>query len=353
MRIIFDLDDTVSIHRNRDYANAAPIQATVDRMRELKDDGCEIYIYSARGQNSCHGDLELIEQRNRAQIENWLKTHDVPCDKLIFGKPLGDLYVDDKGVSLDDFLNGSYERLKGNSGADIYRAGNRVVKKCKDARQQADWYEQAKRIGIATPKVISVVLDTISVEYIDGTNGGTKRLTAAEIYKIISLIMLMSTKKSGYTFDTDALIRRARQHLEATGSGGKFSKLFEYINSRKEKYAAAASFCHGDLSLSNIIFDGDKIYLIDPSVNTKYSSYLLDFAKLLFSLDGGERFLHGKSQYMIPLLREYTQMLSENGILTTVQALEAVYWIRLLLYTDNKERRKEIIAKAEELEEQL
>lgn len=353
MRIIFDLDDTISIHRNRDYANAAPIQATVDKMRKLKKDGCEIYIYSARGQNSCHGDLELIEQRNRAQIENWLKTHDVPCDKLIFGKPLGDLYVDDKGVSLDDFLDGDYERLKGNSGAEVYRAGKRVIKKCKDARQQADWYEQAKAIGITTPKVISVVLDTISIEYIDGTSGGAKSLTGAELYRVISAIMLMSAKKAGYTFDADALIRRANRHLEATGNGGKFSKLFDYINSRKDKYAAAASFCHGDLSLSNTIFSGGKIYLIDPSVNDEYSSYLLDFAKLLFSLDGGERFLHGKAQYMTPLLREYTQMLSENGILTMVRALEAVYWIRLLMYTDGRERRTEIIAKAEEIEQQL
>ena len=69
----------------------------------MKDDGWEIVIYSARGQVSCKGDLKEIERKNRPVVEEWLKRHNVPCDELVFGKPIGDIYIDDKGMSLDDF----------------------------------------------------------------------------------------------------------------------------------------------------------------------------------------------------------------------------------------------------------
>lgn len=359
MRIVFDLDDTISIHTNRDFANASPIQETIKKIRALKKDGCEITIYSARGQSSCKGDLALIEERNRRQVETWLKKYDVPYDQLLFGKPLGDLYVDDKGVSLEDFLVGKYGKLKGNSGSEIYRAGNRVIKKCKDAAKQAEWYAQAKVLGIKTPAVYSVVLDTISMEYINGETGAERTLHTGDIYGIASLAMLMSLKKDGYTFDTDALKRRAEEHLQSCGRGGLFQKLFSFLEANKDKYGAEASFCHGDLSLSNIIYAGGDIYLIDPITNDRYSSYLLDLAKLRFSLNGGEDFLHperaqhDKRTDYPTLLSEYSQMLDENGFEEKVIALEAIYWIRLLKYTAEAERRDVAIRKAQELEESL
>jgi hypothetical protein len=35
----------------------------------------------------------------------WLTQWNIPCNELILGKPLADLYIDDKGVFHKDWLN--------------------------------------------------------------------------------------------------------------------------------------------------------------------------------------------------------------------------------------------------------
>ena len=355
MKIVFDLDDTISVHYNRDFANAVPIKETVEKIRKLKRDGCEIYIYSARGQNSCQGDLALIEKRNRAQIEDWLEKNNVPHDRLIFGKPLGDLYVDDKGISLAEFLCGEYGMLKGNSGSEVYRAGDRVIKKCRDARQQADWYAKAQEIGIKTPKVISVVLDTISIEYVNGETGNKKKLSKAELGQIASQIMLMSLHRADTPFDSLGYIAFTKKRLALAGWECCFGKLLAYLKENADVFSKNSTFSHGDLSLSNTIFSKNGLYLIDPSVRTEYSTFLNDFAKLRFSLDGGEQLLHGgeRPQEYDTRLSELSEILSENGWSRITKAMEAVHWIRMLGYFERDEDREKIWRKAKELEAEI
>lgn len=350
MRAVFDLDDTISRHKNRDFANAEPIVATIEKIRQLKEDGWEIVIYSARGQNSCKGDLELIEKRNRGQVETWLQKHSVPYDELRFGKPLGDIYVDDKGVSLLDFLAGKYEKLKGNSGSEIYRAGNTVYKTCKDAAAQAEWYRQARELGVKVPEVYSVVLNTISMEHIAADDG---KIEKRQLYSLVSTVMLFSLKRAGYKFEPEALIRRAEEHLETYNGDANFENLWSYIRGNTEEYRKAASFCHGDLSLSNVIISGGEAYLIDPIISEEYSSYLLDFAKLRFSMDDGEKFLHGESPDYTALLSEMDEILSQNGLAEKIKALEAIYWLRLLKYTESPVKKHRAVAKAKALEAEL
>lgn len=355
MTFVFDLDDTISRHRGRDFEHATPISATIEKIRQLHAAGHQIVVYSARGQNSCKGDLALIEERNREQVERWLYLNGVKYDRLVFGKPLGDVYVDDKGVALPDFLAGEYGELSGNSGAEIYRAGTRVIKKCGDAQAQADWYEEARSLGVRTPTVYSVVLGKVDMEYVEGEAGNRRTLEPGDICRIASIPMLFSMRRSGYRFDVNALVARAYDHLASARSGDDFRLLFSYLYSREGHYRCNASFCHGDLSLSNVIWTPEGPCLIDPIVKPEYSSYLLDLAKLMFSLDGGERFLHGGAE---PIgtgaaLARLTCLLAESGTEELVRALEAVYWIRLLKYTPEPERREKAIRKAKEIEAEL
>lgn len=355
MRIVFDLDDTISIHKNRDYKNAAPIEATVRKIRKLKEDGCEIIIYSARGQNSCKGDLQLIEKRNRPQIEEWLRRHDVPCDELVFGKPLADLYVDDKGISLDEFLKADFGKLEGNSGATVSRAGNRVIKKCEDAREEADWYAKAKEIGIKTPKVLSVVLDTINLEYIEGEQGNRKKLTAADLWQIISQIMLMSLHKSESIFDMHGYKNFIKGRLAIAGWENQYEKLFQFLTENESKIQKESTFSHGDLSLSNVIFASQGVFLIDPKPRKEYSTFLNDFAKLRFSLDGGEQLLHEgtRPDEYEDRLKQLDEMLTAKGWNKIVNAMEAAYWIRLLGYFRKNGELETIKEKSKELEAKL
>lgn len=352
MRFVFDLDDTISVHKNRDFVNAKPIDATIDKIRTLKAGGAEIIIYSARGQNSCRGDLQLIEERNRTQVETWLTEHNVPCDRLVFGKPLGDVYVDDKGISLTEFLQGEYSKLDGNSGAEVYRAGDKVLKRSADAQQAADWYAEARAIGLNVPKTNSVVVNTLDIEYLDGEPGNQRKLSHGDLSQIVSQIMLMKLHRSAEPFDTDGYTEFILQRLAIAGWQDDFPVLLGYIRDKAESIRRESSFGHGDLSLSNVIFVGQAVYLIDPSPRKAFSTYLMDFAKLMFSLDGGEQLLHGgaRPEEYDARLVELEQMLGDNGWLDTVRAMEAVHWIRMLGYFTDRETIRE---KAKAAEAQL
>ena len=42
-------------------------------------------------------------------LEKWLYFNDVKYHELIMGKPAGDYYIDDKNLSIDQFVNGEFE----------------------------------------------------------------------------------------------------------------------------------------------------------------------------------------------------------------------------------------------------
>lgn len=353
MNFVFDLDDTISRHKNRDYPNAMPIEDTIEKIRRLSEAGCTITIYSSRGQNSCKGDLALIEERNRGQVEEWLARHHVPYDRLVFGKPLGDVYVDDKGVGLEEFLWEEYVPLYGNSGAEVFRAGKRVLKRCASAKEEAEWYEKARQIGLRVPKVNSVVLDCIDLDYIDGVPGNVKMLSTKDLYSIVSQILLMGFFKDEAGFNADSYLRHITDKLILVGWEHDFEQFMKYLAENAPNIKG--TFSHGDLSLSNIIFAADGIYLIDPSGRREFSTYHNDFAKLRFSLDGGEQFLHGgerPDEYMTAL-RELDAILEQNGILQIVKALECGHWIRLIGYFNKSGELEEIYRNAKRVEAEL
>ena len=107
----FDLDDTICFpnHSETDtyekYGKAYPNDQLISYMRCLKDKyDCHIVILSARRMLTHHGDLEAIKDDVGEITETWLKTHDVPYDELVFGKPYAsEYYVDDKAMNLEDF----------------------------------------------------------------------------------------------------------------------------------------------------------------------------------------------------------------------------------------------------------
>ena len=352
MRIVIDLDDTISRHRNRDFEHAQPISETIEKLRELHAQGFEIVIYSSRGQNSCKGELSLIEKRNRAQVETWLHANDVPFDRLVFGKPLGDIYVDDKGISLQTFWESSFSQLHGNSGEPVYRAGSRVIKQNKNAQLMADWFAKASAIGLSVPKVNSVVLDKIDMEFINGVSGNKKALTPAELGKLISLIMLMSVHRENAECDVKAIHDIITERASIINAEQQFSSLHAYFEKNEDRIRNSASFCHGDFTLSNTVFVGNEVYLIDPSDKTDISTFLNDFGKLLFSLDGGENLLDSHCINDYTARRdELGKVLSTNGWLMDAIAFEAVHWLRMLKYFPN--RRGEITEKAKEIVKRL
>ena len=103
-RIVIDLDDTICYTTNRDFDNSIPNEKVINKTNKLYEEGWEIVIFTARGDKSCRT-LAEKELKYRLITERWLKENNVKYTRLMFGKSNADYYVDDKNISIEEFLS--------------------------------------------------------------------------------------------------------------------------------------------------------------------------------------------------------------------------------------------------------
>ena len=97
MIIYVDIDETIcKSPENRDYSQAVPYTDRIKRINELHDEGNMIVYWTARGSGSGIDWREVTEK----QFEEWgVKYHG-----LKLGKPLYDLFIDDKNINTEKFF---------------------------------------------------------------------------------------------------------------------------------------------------------------------------------------------------------------------------------------------------------
>lgn len=101
---VFDLDGTIcSQEKSGEYHLAKPIVPMIEKVNKLFDEGHEILIFTARGMRT-YGTRALAVQALGEMTANWLDDNGVRYTRLQFGKPPGDFYIDDKGISAEKFL---------------------------------------------------------------------------------------------------------------------------------------------------------------------------------------------------------------------------------------------------------
>jgi len=98
MIIYVDIDETICISpENRDYTLADPIVNNIQKINKLYDEGNKIVYWTARGTGSGIDWRSVTEN----QFEMWgVKYHE-----LHFGKPIYDLFIDDKNINTERFFN--------------------------------------------------------------------------------------------------------------------------------------------------------------------------------------------------------------------------------------------------------
>jgi capsule biosynthesis phosphatase len=115
---VFDLDGTIcEIADPKTYGDARarddvlmiigsvrPRKDVVDLINRLWGQGHDIVIHTARGMRSFSGDVSAIEHMYRRPTEEWLQKNRVCYNRLVFGKPSGDRYVDDKALTPEEFV---------------------------------------------------------------------------------------------------------------------------------------------------------------------------------------------------------------------------------------------------------
>ena len=90
--LVIDIDGVIAtLVPDGNYSNASPMKKNINYINKLKKAGISIVLFTARG--SMSGKNWKITTKN--QLKEW----GVLYDKWLFGKPSGDLYIDDKAAT--------------------------------------------------------------------------------------------------------------------------------------------------------------------------------------------------------------------------------------------------------------
>ena len=94
-----DIDETICRSPDdRNYSLAKPIKENIEKINSLYDTGTTIIYWTARGTGSGIDWRSVTEK----QFDKWgVKYHD-----LKFGKPIYDLFIDDKNINSETFFKG-------------------------------------------------------------------------------------------------------------------------------------------------------------------------------------------------------------------------------------------------------
>jgi len=337
--LVVDFDDTLAITFNRDWANAKPNILLIDRLNRLYAEGWDIHIVTARGQLSCEGDSDAADRKYRQQIENWLYENEVKYTSLSFQKKLAIYYIDDKGITPEDFIK-SFNRVElkgGMSGSSVYydEAADAVFKTASNTASAVAWYEVAKKY-VNIPKIHSVIGDTIKMERLHPFTG-----SISDVLYLLKTFRDLPPLHSGllrYRY-VDRCLHRIQTELE---NDLDFKLLDQILTYAAE--VVPVTFSHGDFSISNVMAgpSGRTVYLIDPINDpTLLSSWVIDLAKLYMSI-GFEFSDNDERRFMIE------QFAEENGVaLDALRAHEVAHYCRVYPYASD-DKKKFILSQLQE-----
>ena len=113
MRICIDIDGTICETRSKDqhYLDVQPIKHAIESIQELSNNGHYIILYTARHMKTCNHNVGQVVAKQGKNLFDWLEKHSIPYDEIIFGKPLADVYIDDKGIKFNNNWNEIMETL--------------------------------------------------------------------------------------------------------------------------------------------------------------------------------------------------------------------------------------------------
>jgi len=325
--IAVDFDDTLSLTTVRDWENAEPNWQIINKINNLYDKGWQILIITARGQLSCDGDTDAADKKYRKLIETWLSKYHVKYHKLSFNKYLAAMYLDDKSITPEDFMELEIKEIKtGWSGAKVEKRGDRIYKTHHDSFSVAEWYKMASPL-VNTPIVHSLVGKTLCLEYLVDNGHYFK------IDEVNSAIEKFSLYKTNVKFET--YIDRMQVHVD-------YNKMFdEIITMLSKQYIVdycndRCTFMHGDMSIENLIQTDNGLFFIDPIYKKdSWSSYLLDITKMLHSYRKYNRMF----EYEV-FLNGWIKS-GEDALI--LKLLEITQWIRVIKYIPDKNIKNEYI----------
>ncbi len=116
LSFIFDVDGTLCPIKKKEesYADLVPYAQMIEKLKEYKDGGAKIILFTSRNMNSYGGSIGLINANTAKIMTAWLDKWEIPYDEIIYGKPWPGhkgFYVDDRTVRPDEFLTMKIDEL--------------------------------------------------------------------------------------------------------------------------------------------------------------------------------------------------------------------------------------------------
>lgn len=357
LKIVIDVDDTICDNNNRQYKDAIPKRKAIEKLNLLHSQGYEIILYTARGMKSCNGDLDKIIKKNKDVLETWLKENNVQYDELIFGKPLGDLYIDDKCMEVREFIQSEFCTLSGGSNLQTKRMGRYVVKELgsvENVNTHKEWCHMADIFNINHPKLISTLYDRIYIDYIRG-NTLANVITSQNLKLLFKKIVSFRSKDIPEKFELTYHLENVKKN-DIDGNIHQYvEKCVQMLQELKIMLYKNRSFSHGDCILSNIIETPDeKLYFLDEHWTKNASSYLFDLAKIRMSLENYDYYCHfSTTKIDESLLKTYDDMLKKYHIYNVCLVLEYMHIIRAYRYKKTNEEKQILINMLKKLESEM
>ena len=101
MQIIIDMDGTICTEeRTYSRSMAKPLDKAIESVNKLFDEGHTIIIYSAR---------TWMEYE---MTVDWLSKYGFKYHQLILGKPIGDVWIDDRALTYNGWDNVNWKRKR-------------------------------------------------------------------------------------------------------------------------------------------------------------------------------------------------------------------------------------------------
>ncbi len=115
MRLIIDLDGTICYlkEKHETYADVKPKEGAAEFVSNLRKQGHYVIIQTARNMATCEANLGKVMKNVGKITLEWLENHGIEYDEIYFGKPNGDLYIDDRALRFENWDSLSEDILKG------------------------------------------------------------------------------------------------------------------------------------------------------------------------------------------------------------------------------------------------
>ena len=395
MRICFDLDNTIVTYPtiSGDYSTVKPINNIINLIRKLKEDNHTIIIYTARRMKTHNNNIGACLADIGEITFKTLKDFNIPYDEIIFGKPIADIYIDDRSINPYKYNMNLLGLFDGNNDNNLplnklennkYNSieldnDNIIVKKglSKFLEGEINFYKSISCIDDLNilnlfPIYYNSIInqnDGISKIYMENIKGipfytlyKNEMITNNHLIKLFDIIKLLHNYKNETNFkitiNNNDIINNYTEKLkerfsiledypfdDASYIQNKCLEQLDDYYKRNNYQFDICNIIHGDLWFSNIIIDYlDNIKIFDMKgkvfdIYTTNGHNLYDYGKLYQSFLGFDEIIYNDKidiNYKNKMLHYYENYISSIGInLNDLKIITFSLVIGTLHFTNN------------------